>query len=197
MTGSLRPLALAGLIGVLLNVIAVIALNPFTSPYAPDDIPGWLDSCVRFPIRTAVASFSFTIGLIFLSAFAVAFALKHRVAWAALAAVLIGLGAVLDAAGTLAPLVALTAEPPLGHALLRFTLLLDAAFNGLIGLGLLAAFLAQSGRLRWLALVAGLLSIPVAFQWASPAAAKLLALSGPAWLVWISLTCIDWLRADP
>lgn len=196
MTGSPRAIAIVGLVGALLNVIAVIALEPFTSPYSPADIPGWLDSCVRYPIRTAVSSFAFTFGLLSIAAFAAGFAARYRTGTAIVAASFIGFGALLDAAGTSAPLIALNAEPAIGHAFLRFTLVLDAAFNGAIGIGLILAARAQTGRLRWLALAAGLASVPVAFQWLSPAAARLLAFAGPAWLSWISLTAIAWLRDD-
>lgn len=196
MTGSLRALALAGLMGVVLNIVAVVALQPFVSPYSPADIPGWLTSCAQYPLRTAVSAFSFTFGLVALAAFAFGFAAHHRTAPALVAGTFIGLGALLDAAGTPAPLVALNTEPALGQAFLRFTLLLDATFNGCMAIGLLVAFFVQRTRLRWLALASGLLSLPVAFQWASADAARLLALAGPAWLAWISLTCIGWLRDE-
>jgi hypothetical protein len=140
MTGSTRAIGLAGLAGVILNIVAVVALNPFTSPYSPADIPGWLTSCAQYPIRTAVSSFAFTFGLVALAAFALGFAAHLRTAPALVAGAFIGFGALLDAAGTPAPLVALNAEPAVGQAFLRFTLLLDATFNGCLGIGLIAAF---------------------------------------------------------
>lgn len=197
MTGSTRAIGLAGLIGVALNVIAVVALQPFTSPYSPADIPGWLTSCAQYPIRTAVSSFAFTFGLVALAAFAAGFAAKLRTAPAIVAGVFIGLGALLDAAGTPAPLVALNTDPAIGQAFLRFTLLLDATFNGCLAVGLIAAFIAQPGKLRWLALASGILSIPVSLQWASADAARLLAIAGPAWLAWITATSIGMLRTEP
>lgn len=199
MTGSPRAIGIFGLIGVVLNVIAVGALQPFTSPYSPADIPGWLASCVQYPVRTAVSSFAFTFGLVALAAFALGFAFVRRTGPAIVAAAFIGFGALLDAAGTPAPLVALNTEPALGQAFLRFTLLLDATFNGCLGVGLIAAFVATPDtRWRWLALASGLLSLPVAFQWASPEAARLLALAGPAWLLWMTATSIQLLRpAEP
>jgi hypothetical protein len=197
MTGSTRAIGIAGLVGVVLNIIAVVALQPFTSPYSPADIPGWLTSCAAYPIRTAVSSFAFTFGLIALAAFAVGFAARHRTGPAVVTGVFIGLGALLDAVGTPAPLVALNTSPAIGEAFLRYTLLLDATFNGCLGVGLIAAFFAQPGALRWLALAAGVLSLPVAFQWASPDAARLLALAGPAWLAWIAATSFGLLRNDP
>ncbi|MBL8921741.1 MAG: hypothetical protein JNJ54_22975 [Myxococcaceae bacterium] len=196
MTGSPRAIAIAGLAGVILNVVAVVALNPFTSPYSPADIPGWLESCGQYPIRTAVSSFAFTFGLVALAAFALGFAAHLRTAPAVVAAVFIGLGALLDAAGTPAPLVALNADPAVGQAFLRYTLILDATFNGCLGVGLIAAFFAQRSKLRWLALASGILSLPIAFQWMSADAAKLLMLAGPAWLAWIAATSIELLRTE-
>ncbi len=196
MTGSPRAIGIAGLLGVLLNVIAVVALQPFVSPYSPADIPGWLASCAQYPIRTAVSSFAFTFGLVALAAFAAGFAARLRTGAAIVAGVFIGLGALLDAAGTPAPLVALATDPAIGQAFLRFTLLLDATFNGCLGVGLLAAFVAQPGKLRWLALAGGLLSLPVAFQWASADAAKLLAIAGPVWLAWVAATSFGMLRTE-
>ena len=79
---------------------------------------------------------------------------------------------------------------------MRFTLLLDATFNGCLAIGLIAAFFAQPGKLRWLALISGIISLPVAFQWASADAAKLLAIAGPAWLAWMTATSIGLLRTQ-
>lgn len=197
MTGSTRAIGLAGLIGVALNVIAVLALQPFTSPYSPADIPGWLASCAQYPIRTAVSSFAFVFGLIALAAFAIGYAAKLRTAPAIVAASFIALGALLDAAGCPAPLVALNAPAPIGEAFLRFTLLLDAAFNGALGIGLIIMAFAQPGRLRWLALASGIISLPVSLQWASADAAQLLVIAGPLWLAWFAATSVGLLRTDP
>lgn len=196
MTGSTRAIALAGLAGVILNVVAVVALGPFTSPYSPADVPGWLDSCAQYPIRTAVSSFAFTFGLVALAAFALGLASHLKSAPALVAGAFIGLGALLDAAGTPAPLVALNTDPAIGQAFLRYTLILDATFNGCLGVGLIAAFFAQTSKLRWLALASGVLSLPVAFQWMSADAAKLLMIAGPAWLGWITATSIELLRTE-
>ncbi len=196
MLGRRTAIGVAGLVGVALNVIAVVALQPFTSPYSPADIPGWLESCAQYPIRTAVSSFAFTFGLLALAAFAAGFAASLRTAPAILSGVFIGLGALLDAVGTPAPLVALNTDPAIGQAFLRYTLLLDATFNGCLGVGLIAAFFAQKDKLRWLALASGVLSVPVAFQWASADAARLLMIAGPAWLGWIAATSFGMLRTE-
>lgn len=164
-------------------------------PTRPPTFPaGW--PAARSTPFAAVSSFAFTFGLVALAAFAAGFAARLRTGAAIVAGVFIGLGALLDAAGTPAPLVALNTDPAIGQAFLRFTLLLDATFNGCLGVGLLAAFVAQPGKLRWLALAGGLLSLPVAFQWASADAAKLLAIAGPVWLAWIAATSFGMLRTE-
>jgi hypothetical protein len=159
-------------------------------------VPGWLESCAQYPIRTAVSSFAFTFGLVALAAFALGFVAHLRTGPALVAGAFIGLGALLDAAGTPAPLVALNADPAVGQAFLRYTLLLDATFNGCLGVGLIAAFFAQRSKLRWLALASGILSLPVALQWMSADAARLLMIAGPAWLAWIAATSIGLLRTE-
>lgn len=196
MTGRRTAIGVAGLAAVALNLIAVIALKPFTEPYSPADIPGWLASCAQYPIRTAVSAFAFTFGLVALAAFAAGFAATLRTAPALVAGVFIGLGALLDAVGTPAPLVALNADAAIGEAFLRYTLLLDATFNGCLAIGLVAAFVAQPDKVRWLALTGGVLSVPVAFQWASADAARVLMFAGPAWLTWVAATSIGLLRPE-
>ena len=143
-----------------------------------------------------VSSFAFTFGLVALAAFALGLASHLKSAPALVAGAFIGLGALLDAAGTPAPLVALNTDPAIGQAFLRYTLILDATFNGCLGVGLIAAFFAQTSKLRWLALASGVLSLPVAFQWMSADAAKLLMIAGPAWLGWITATSIELLRTE-
>ena len=39
-------------------------------------------------------------------------------------------------------------------------------------------------------------SVPVAFQWASADAARLLMIAGPAWLGWIAATSFGMLRTE-
>jgi hypothetical protein len=109
----------------------------------------------------------------------------------------------LDAAGTLAPIAALHVDDQTGLGLLWLSLLLDSAFNALLGVGLLCFSIAQTTRdgwprgLRWLASVAGAASVPVALQFHSNDFARLLALAAPLWLTWILWSSLAlWRRSD-
>jgi hypothetical protein len=96
----------------------------------------------------------------------------------------------------MAPIAVLRVSADAGEALLWMTLLLDAAFNGLLGLGLFAFAVAQSPEdgwprwTRWLGTVAGVASLPVAAQAHADSFARLLALSGPLWVAWVLSACV-------
>jgi hypothetical protein len=83
---------------------------------------------------------------------------------------------------------------PAARALLGVTLSLDALFNLLLGLGLLAlgpALWREGARaLGALGVVAGLASLPVSLQAFSADAAKLLAVAGPLWLVFVAWSSV-------
>jgi hypothetical protein len=112
--------------------------------------------------------------------------------WLRAGSALLAAGALLDAAGVLAPVVARQVAEPVAWALLALAVALDAAFNLLLGLGLVVVGLAlgrESGWpiwLRGLAVVGGLVSLPVAGQIESDTWARLLAVSGPLWLLWLA-----------
>lgn len=185
---------------MLLNVVAVVALRPVPHTYAPGNVSAWLDETLAAPGHTTVSGWAFTVGLVCLAAFVAGLAHASRRPWTVTGAVLFGCGALLDAAGTLAPIAALHVERPVGLALLWLTLLLDSAFNALLALGLLA-FAAGLGPedgwpkgLRWLALVAGLVSLPVGLQFLDDAFARLLAVAGPLWLAWVTWASVVLLR---
>lgn len=117
---------------------------------------------------------------------------------------LVAAGAVLNAAGCLAPAIlvlhvapacAPDACAPVARALLGLTLGLDALFNLLLGLGLVAtgASLLAAGRrpfLAALAVAAGLCSLPVALQIVSEDAAAWLAVAAPLWLAFMAGTAV-------
>lgn len=189
-----RPTALAGAAGVLLNLVAVGALGPVPHTYAPGNVPAWRAETVAAPGHSTVSAWAFTLGLVLLAAFAAglsdAVGARGR-AWGRLGAALFGGGALLNAAGTLAPVAVLHVSADVGEALLWMTLLLDASFNALLGLGLLAwaaAVSPEDGWPRWLrgwAVLAGLASLPVALQFHADGFARLLAVSGPLWTGWV------------
>ena len=201
---------IAGLAGVTLNIVAVAALRDVPHAYRPSDVMAWLAEAQAQPLSTELSAWTFTVGLVALAAFAVGLALSvanrrtlavtDRRNLAVAGAAFFGGGALLNAAGTLAPIAALHVEPSAGVALLWLTLLLDSAFNGLLAIGLLClagALRSDDGwpvSLRWLGCLAGVASLPVALQFSSDGFAKLLAVSGPLWLVWVSWASVLLLR---
>lgn len=192
----------AGFVGVALNVVAVAALRHVPHAYRPGDVAAWLSELQSDPFSTQLSAWAFTVGLVALAAFAggLALTVANRRNLAVAGAIFFGGGALLDAAGTMAPIAALQVEPSAGMALLWLTLLLDSAFNGLLAVGLLCfwgALRADDGwpaPLRWLALLAGLASLPVALQFSSDIFASLLAVAGPLWLAWVTWTSVLLLR---
>ena len=176
-------------LGVLLNFVAVFSLRDIPHTYRPGDVPAWLEETLAHPTATTVSGWSFTIGLVALAAFFFAFAATLRSTWVTVGASFFAFGALLDAAGTLAPIAALHVARDSGLALLWLTLLLDSAFNGLLGLGLLAFAWGLPADWpkphRWLAAVTGLASLPVGLQFMGDGFARLLAVAGPLWLGWI------------
>ena len=201
---------IAGLVGVALNIVAVVALRDMPHAYRPGDMMAWLGELQAQPLATQVSAWTFTVGLVALASFAVGLALTvanrrtlavtDRRNLAVAGAVFFGGGALLDAAGTMAPIGALHVEPSAGLALLWLTLLLDSAFNGLLAIGLLclaSALRVDDGwpaSLRWLGYAAGVASLPVALQFSSDGFARLLAVSAPLWLVWVTWTSVLLLR---
>lgn len=188
MTRPHLPAALAGFVGTALNLVAVAALQVVPHTYRPGDVPAWLRETVEHPTATTVAAWSFTLGLVALTTFVAGLAHAHPNAWTVVGAALFGSGALLDAAGTLAPVAALHVDTSTGVGLLWLTLLLDSAFNALLGLGLCCfavGLKTHSTPQRVLAVVAGLASLVVSLQFHDDVFARLLAVAGPLWLAWV------------
>jgi hypothetical protein len=207
MSGLGAPLRVLGLAAVAGNVLGVVFLLDVPSAYRPGDVAAWLAGARAQPLLTVASAWSFVLGLVALAAFALLLALQQapRVrapGWFQAGAALVALGALLNAAGCFGPAVAVRFLAPgeagqaAGLALLALTLHLDAHFNLVLGLGLLAMNLAAgpaSGWPRWLralGVVAGLASLPVALQFWSDPWARLLALSGPLWLAWFTVVAL-------
>ena len=192
------PIALAAFLGVALNIVAVVALRAIPHTYAPGDVPAWLAETLAHPTASTVSAWAFTVGLVALAAFFAGFAATLRSSWVTVGAAFFAGGAMLDAAGTMAPIAALHVPQDVGVGLLWLSLLLDASFNFLLGVGLIAIFFGLPTDWpkwhRWLALAAGLLSLPVAGQFASDDFARLLAVAGPLWLVWLTGASVIVLR---
>lgn len=202
-----RAAGWAGLLGAAGNVLAVYFLWPAPHSWKPGRLDLWYAEMAAKPVATALSSWAFTIGLVALAVFFVllaAGATAERPGLLRLGALLAAGGALLDAAGTQAPYVAVVLvgrEGEATRALLGVALALDASFNLLLGVGLVAANAALGrgagwpGWLRALGIVAGLASVPVAGQLHSDAWANLLAVAGPLWLAWVVAVSLRLLRA--
>ncbi len=166
--------------------------------YRPTDIDRWAALSFAQPQATVASAVSFILGLVALAGWASGLGRQVGTPVARFGASSIAVGALFNAAGCVTPLVLVShllpgcegvACAPAARALLGVTLSLDALFNLLLGIGLLAlgSALWRSGAraLAVLGLLAGLASVPVAGQPFSEAAAKLLGVAGPLWLVFV------------
>jgi hypothetical protein len=205
--GLAAPTRLLGLVAVAGNILGVAFIYEVPSPYRPGDLPAWLSGAQAQPLLTVASAWSFVVGLVALAAFMVLLALAaapraRAPGWLWAGAALAAGGALLNAAGCFGPAVAVRFLPPgeagqaAGLALLALTLHLDAHFNLVLGLGLLAINLAAGpgpgwpAWLRALGVVAGVASLPVALQFWSDPFALLLSLSGPLWLAWFTAVAL-------
>jgi hypothetical protein len=183
---------------VIGNVLGVAFLWDIPVAYRPTDIDRWAALSLAHPRATVASAVAFILGLVALAGWAAGLGRRLGTPWARVGGSAIAVGALFNAAGCVTPLVLVThvlpgcagdACAPAARALLGVTLSLDALFNLLLGIGLLAlapALLRGGARaLGLLALVAGLASIPVAGQPFSEAAAKLLGVAGPLWLFFV------------
>lgn len=195
-----RLAAAAGLLGAAGNAAGVAALYEVPAAYRPGTLDTWAAQAALHPGASIASALAFTLGLLLLAGWAghmrsAAPDPASRAAWAAMA-----LGAVLNAAGCVAPVVLVAhvlpgcgdaaACAPVARALLGLTLSLDALFNLLFGGGLLVVGLSAwrrgEGRaLPALGVAAGLATLPVSLQVVSDGAARLLALAGPLWLAYV------------
>jgi hypothetical protein len=197
-----RPGALLGVLGVAGNVVGVAALGGVEGAYKPGGLGAWAESALAHPGPSVVSAVAFTVGLLALAGWALALGRRLAGPWAPLATAAMATGAVVNAAGTLAPAVlVLHVAPacdgascaPVARALLGLTLSLDALFNLAFGAGLALAGAclwraARRPALGALGLAAGLATVPVAGQLAWQAAANWLVVAGPLWLAFVLWT---------
>jgi hypothetical protein len=176
--------------------------------YRPTDIDGWAALSAAHPSATVASALFFILGLLALAGWATGLGRRTATPTARFGGTTIAAGAILNAAGCVAPLVLVAhvlpgcegaACAPVARALLGLTLSLDALFNLLLGIGLLALGTAlwQRGEraVGVLGVVAGLASIPVAGQPFFEASAKLLGVAAPLWLGFILWTSFRMWRA--
>ncbi|HEY6100996.1 MAG TPA: hypothetical protein VIW03_16285 [Anaeromyxobacter sp.] len=198
-------LAACAVLGVLGNVVGVAALADVPGAYRAGEIAAWAEGAARNPRATAASAVAFTLGLLALGGWAHLLC-RRGGPLARGGAAAMALGAVLNAAGTIAPLVLVlhvlpgcpgaAACAPVARALLGTTLTLDALFNLLFGAGLAVAAhgLRREGALSpfegWLGVAAGLATLPVALQFASDPAARWLAVAGPLWLIFVLVSAL-------
>jgi hypothetical protein len=204
-----RIAALLGLVGFAGNVAGVAFLWEVPVAYRPTDIDRWAALSFVHPQATVASAVSFIVGLAALAGWAAGLGRQVGTPWARFGASTIAVGALFNAVGCVTPLVLVShvhpgcagdACAPVARALLGTTLSLDALFNLLLGIGLVAlgsALWTRGARpLAILGLVAGLASIPVAGQPFSEAAAKLLGVAGPLWLVFVLWSSVRLWRED-
>ncbi len=193
-----RSGALLGLLGAAGNVAGVAFLWNVPGAYRPDALDRWAEGSAAHPDAAMASAVAFVLGLLALAGWGAAMGRRAATPGARLGGSIVATGAVANAIGCVAPLVLVAhvlpgcggdACAPVARALLGTTLALDALFNLLLGFGLvlLGASILRGGRraLGLLGIVAGLASIPVAGQVVSARAANLLAVAGPAWLVFV------------
>jgi hypothetical protein len=205
-----RIAAVLGLLGVAGNVAGVLFLHDIPVAYRPTDIDRWAALSAAHPQATLASAVTFILGLLALAGWAAGLGRRAATPGARFGAASVAAGALLNAAGCVAPLVLVAhvlpgcggeACAPVARAFLGVTLSLDALFNLLLGIGLLAlgAALWRRGErgVAVLGIVAGLASVPVAGQPFSEASAKLLGVAGPLWLAFVLWTSLRMWRGAP
>jgi hypothetical protein len=204
-----RAAAALGFLGVAGNVAGVAALAGVPAAYRPAALDAWAAQSALHPGAAAASAVAFALGLLALAGWARALAGPGAGGAARLAASAMAIGAAVNAAACVTPLVlvvhVLPSCPapetcaPVARALLGLTLTLDAAFNLLFGAGLalLGGLLIARGA-RWLGglgLLAGLATMPVSLQVFSERAASLLAVAAPLWLAFVVAASVALWRA--
>jgi hypothetical protein len=197
--------AAAGVIAIAGNVAGVLFLRDVPDAYRPASIQAWVDQVMAHSEAVQLSAVAFTIGLIALARWAHVMGVALDAPSARAAAAAITVGAIMNATGTLAPLVLAAhvvptcASPadchPAGAALVGLSLSLDALFNLLLGVGLvaMAPVIWQRGA-HWsalLAAVAGAASVPVSLQVRHDWAADWLIVAGPLWLGVVAMTSVQ------
>jgi hypothetical protein len=203
--------AALGMAGAAGNVVAVALLGDVAGAYRLGGLDAWAASAPAHPAASVSSAVAFTVGLLALAGWAAALGRRVRHPLARLGATWMAVGAILNAAGTVTPAVlVLHVAPacggeaclPTARALLGLTLTLDALFNLLFGLGLVAAAVAlgrveRRPALSVLGIAAGLASLPVSLQFVLDAASDLLVVAGPLWLAFVIWSSVLLWRGGP
>jgi len=196
--------AACGAIGIVGNVLGVLFLGEVPGAYRPGSLDAWAAGSLAHPVATVASAAAFAVGLVALAGWSTALGRRTRRPLARAGAAAMAAGAIVNAAGAVAPAVlVLHVRPaceagaclPLARALLGLTLSLDALFNLLFGAGLAAAagsLVAGERRplLGGLGVAAGLATLPVSLQVVSDTAARWLVVAAPLWLAFVALSSV-------
>ncbi|MBK8014402.1 MAG: hypothetical protein IPK13_24020 [Deltaproteobacteria bacterium] len=201
-----RVLLLSGLLGVLGNVLGVAFLYNVPTAYRVGSIDAWASGVFAHPSQVNASAVSFTLGLIALAVFGLTLSEHLGTRLARTGGWIFAMGCLANAVGTVTPLVLATHTGvglevmPVARALLGVTLTLDALFNLTLGVGLILMGIRWppgGSVLRWLAIVSGAASLPVAAQAFYDPASDVLRFSGPLWLAFVLISAFRrWPEAD-
>ncbi|HTQ08147.1 MAG TPA: hypothetical protein VMI54_30040 [Polyangiaceae bacterium] len=199
-----RFAALAGLVAVGGNVLGVASLWNVPSAYRLGRLDAWAREAQAAPVASTLSALAFGAGLLGLAVWARELGARRATVRARRGADSVAAASLVNAAASLVPIAVALRPGACGadcHAtarsLLHLSLGVDALFNLGLGLGLVLVA-APPGRdaTRWLALVAGIASLPVAAQAVWDPAARLLVVAGPLWLALVLETSVRWLSHD-
>lgn len=201
-TQNARLAGILGLIAIIGNVAAVMLLKDMPAAYRLARLDEWVGSVVEQPFASNSSAISFCLGLIALAYWGQHLGRSVGNATGDLGGWLIASTALLNAAGTLTPLIQTMhvgacgeACAAVGRALLGLSLSLDALFNLGLGVGLLLFAWAIHASIlkRALLLIAGLSTLLVSGQALWDPAADMLSIAAPLWLLVILWTSLAWM----
>lgn len=194
-----------GLAAIVGNVLGVAFLWQVPSAYRVARLDAWVTETLASPWASSASAIAFTLGLFALAAWARRLGAELGGELARSGASLIAITALLNGAGTLAPLVVAAhigvadgSGLAAARGFLGISLAFDALFNFGLGLGLLLMAVgarATSRPLRLLMVLAGVLCLPVSAQLLWDPAADLVLVAAPFWLALILITSVRWLRS--
>lgn len=201
-------LLFAGSIAVVGNLLAVALLGAQPAAYRLATLDDWAQQVSQHPAGAAASAIAFTLGLIALGIWALELGAQLGGRLAKASAQVIAIGALFDALGAVAPLVlaihvreaSAEGARPVARALLGFSLDLDSLFNLCLALGLVGLGLGwpkrEKGPWRGLAIVSGLLSLPVSAQALVDEAVRFLPVAAPFWLTFVGATALKKWKPD-
>jgi len=198
-----------GLIAVVLNVLGIVALKDVGMAYKIGQLDNWISTMPSFPGASSLSALAFTFAVLTMIPYAWALHNRDNHATVSLGSLCISIGALMNAVGTFLPMVvvlhvlpacdSLENCRPLARGLLGYAITMDGLFNFLLGAGLLCIGTAwvrmpERRKIAGLGILAGLTTLPVSLQPISDACQSFLAVGGPLWLLFITITSVQLLR---